>query len=274
MCFISVSSLKLNNSNWGLIILKIVLATFLHKREEERTGIKNRIPLRGLIRRFPKVQLSDCVRCEKRIRSGQIWDRLRERVCVCDLSPIFTVLEVEGWTQGIKCLSEIGDIRSKRWRGWGWKNFKNCSELLWILFLKEKLLLTQKQHVKTVEKNDSLFPLTYPRKENGWKENMSWMYKNIAKLWLLIRNIWPCSVSVKYSGLHPYECFTNEVTEDPQESSKHSDRSFHIGIILLRILFPQSVLETLFFCLPWRQKRCYDRAVWTVSDYESRWNLT
>lgn len=117
------------------------------------------------------------------------------------------------------------------------ENFKNCSELLWILFLKEKLLLTQKKHVKTVEKNDSLFPLTYPRKENGWKENISWIYKYIAKLWLLIRNIWPCSVSVKYSGLRPYECCTNEVTEDPQESSKHSDRSFHIGIILLRILF-------------------------------------
>lgn len=114
----------------------------------------------------------------------------------------------------------------------------------------------------------------YPRKENGWKENISWMYKNIAKLWLLIRNIWPCNVSVKYSGLRPYECCTNEVTEDPQETSKHSDRSFHIGIILLRILFPRSVLETLFFCLPWRQKRCYDRAVWTVSDYESRWNMT
>lgn len=45
MCFISVFSLKLNKSNWGLIILKIVLTIFLHKCEGERKGMKSRVPL-------------------------------------------------------------------------------------------------------------------------------------------------------------------------------------------------------------------------------------
>lgn len=109
------------------------------ERDEEQSSSEG-------IWRFPKVQLNDCVKCEKRIGSGQSWGRLRERVCVRDFFPIFTVvLEVERWKQGIKSLWEVGDIKSKRWIGCGWKKLKNSSELLWILFFfNENLLLTQK----------------------------------------------------------------------------------------------------------------------------------
>ena len=122
----------------------------------------------GGIRRFPRVQLSDCVRCEKSIQSGWSWDRLRERVCVCDFPSIFiVVLEVEGWTQGIKCFWEVGDIRSKRWRGCGWKNLKNCSELLWILFVKRKASPNRKAACKNCwEKwQTASSPLLTPEKQ-------------------------------------------------------------------------------------------------------------
>lgn len=104
------------------------------------------------------------------------------------------------------------------------------------------------------------------------------MQKNGTKRWLLVSKMRPRSVSVEYSGVHPLEsCCGNEVTENPRESSKQFDRSFHNSIIFLRIFFLNQFWKLYFYIYlggkKKKKKKSCDRAVCRVWDWESRWNV-